>query len=74
MYLYFKRFALEARQSGVKKYGAKAIFERLRWHVMIERRGDDFKINNNYVSRYVRLLIGEHPEFNSFFSTRSLKL
>lgn len=73
VYLYFKKFAKKAMTSGLKKYGAKAIFERIRWHFTIDVVSEDFKINNNYVSRYVRKLIDECPEFKSFFETRTLK-
>lgn len=73
VYVYFKKFAVEAMQAGLTKYGAKAIFERIRWQIRIEMKGADFKINNNYVSRYVRKLICECPEFIRFFETRVLK-
>lgn len=70
VYALFKKYALELRESGVNRYGVKAIFERVRWHFAVEVKGDKFKINNNYPSCYVRLLISEDPTFREFFSTR----
>lgn len=66
----FKRYAFEVKRTGRPRYSVQAIFERIRWHVAIETRGDDFKINNNYRACYARLLILEHPEFAGFFVTR----
>lgn len=73
IYEQFKKFALQVKESGKQRYGAKAVFERIRWFFDIETKGDTFKINNNYVSRYVRKLIKEMPEFNDFFATRELR-
>lgn len=73
IYMMFKRYALEAYQSGCKRIGAKAIMERIRWDRMITTRGDTFKINNNFASRYVRKLISESPYFNDLFEVRGLK-
>ncbi len=69
--LYLK-FARQVRQAGFKRYGTKAITERIRWYVDVETKGDTFKINDNYHSCYARLLIVSYPEeFENFFETRS---
>lgn len=70
IYELFKRFAMEAKSNGMEHFGAAAICERIRWHVAVERRNDEFKVNNNYRSCYTRLLILDHPEFSDFFQTR----
>jgi len=69
IYELFKRFANEVKVSGRRYYGAKAIMEKIRWEVNIERKGD-FKCNDHYTSCYVRLLISEDPRFKDFFETR----
>jgi hypothetical protein len=70
----FKRFAEEVKRRGFDTYSAKAIFERVRWHISFETISEDgFKLNNNYTSRYARLLVLEVPEFDGFFRTRTLK-
>jgi len=66
------RFVNEAKASGREHYSINAIFERIRWHMDIETTGDEFKLNNNYRSRYVRLLEKEHPEYEGFFFKRAL--
>lgn len=69
----FQKFARRAKQAGFKRFGAKAIMERVRWEVYIEDPSDEqFKINNNYTSRYVRLLEKTNPEFKGFFEKRTL--
>lgn len=35
--------------------------------------GETFKANNNFRSRYVRLIIRDHPELEDFFELRELK-
>ncbi len=50
-------------------YGGKAIFERIRWHLEVEK-GEDFKINNSYISCYVRILIERDSSFKRFFEVR----
>lgn len=73
VYELFKRFAQELRAAGRPHYGAKAILERVRWHYATSSASaEEFKINNNYTSRYARLLIAECPEFADFFETRRL--
>jgi hypothetical protein len=74
VYALFKRFAFELRRAGRGRYGAKSIMERIRWHLATSGPdAEGFKLNNIMTSRYVRLLIREHPEFDGFFETRALK-
>lgn len=67
----FKKYARELKNAGRMNYGSGAIFERIRWHLAVETRGDEFKLNNNYRSCYSRLFVHEHPEFTGFFRTRT---
>jgi hypothetical protein len=64
------RFALEAKNGGFGKYGIRPIIERARWHSRIETKGDDFKINNDYCSRYARLMMENEQHLRGFFETR----
>jgi len=73
IYRLFEKFASEVIAAGHRHYGAAAIFERIRWHEMIETKNSDFKLNNNYRSCYARLLIFYRPEFKDFFETRSTR-
>jgi hypothetical protein len=67
----FREYCHQLRAAGRNQYGAKAVMERIRWHLEVETRGDDFKINNNYSSCYARLLLTQEPAFRSFFHVRS---
>jgi hypothetical protein len=68
------RFAREIKGSGIRHYGIGAIFERMRWHFLVEQKNREFKLNNNYRSRYVRLLETTYPdEFRDFFNKREMK-
>ena len=66
------RLARQVRSRG-RKVGIKTLWERMRWSFEIEI-GTDWKLNNNFTSRYARLMIEKYPtEFSGFFETRELK-
>ena len=68
----FKKFALQAISTGREHYSSNAIFERIRWHVEIENRGDEVKLNNNFRAYYARLFHLAHLEYDGFFRNRKL--
>ena len=68
----FAKLALEVKARG-KRVGSKLIMERLRWDYIMTTDGDEFKINNNYSSRYARLAMETYPELEGFFQTRELR-
>ena len=73
VYEQFKEAAIQMRQAGRAHFGAKCIMEYVRFQTAVH--GTDpqgFKINNNYTSRYVRLLETEHPAFKGFFAKRTI--
>lgn len=67
------RLANEAKEAGREQYSMSAIFQRLRWYRQIEKKEQDFKLNDGFSSRYARLLESLYPEFRGFFAKRSLK-
>ncbi len=74
VYEAFKKYAFAAINGGRKKYSAKSILERVRWHLNFEIVGDEtYKNNNNYTSRYARLFIQDYPEHKDFFEFREIK-
>jgi hypothetical protein len=66
----FERFALDAA-SRERRFGVKALAERVRWECMISRDGNDWKINNSYVSTIARELVRRHPELLEFIEFRT---
>ena len=73
VYEFIKRFALEAKMSGRRHFGIAAVIERARWEMDIETVGDERKINNDFRSRYARLLMANEPELAGFFRVRDLR-
>lgn len=74
VYEYLVRLAFEAYDRGFRHYGIGALWERMRWHFQIEKGMDEeFKLNNNFRSRYARKIIAEHPVLEDFFELRCLR-
>lgn len=70
----FEKFAREIKRSGFKRYSMRTIMHRVRWHIDVDTiRDNQFKMNNNYSSRYARLLVRLNREFEGFFHTRKLR-
>lgn len=67
------QLALSMKNSGRKKYGMKGLFEVLRWNYNITTRGEEFKMSNDFTSRYARLIMDVEPELDGFFDTRPLR-
>jgi hypothetical protein len=74
VYELFRRFAHQLWSRGFRKYSADAIIHQIRWTVALDRGPDEqFKISNNYVTWYARMLIHNEPQFKNFFSIRELR-
>lgn len=72
----FRLLAVKLKAKGVERWGAKSLWEVLRWELAVESNApvSDYKLNNSYVSRMARKLMQEEPEdFAGFFETRKLK-
>jgi len=66
----FERIALDLIATGIRRYGAKAIFEVIRYYHTVNTNENDFKVNNNFTADYARKFAEEHPEHKDFFSFR----
>ena len=69
----FESMTEDCINRGFHRIGIGMLFELLRWQYGAVTRGDEFRLNNNFRSRYVRLLIEEHPEWEPVFETRTLR-
>jgi hypothetical protein len=67
----FERLALEVAARGFRRYSARAIAHRLRWHHHIEKGNREFAINNNWTAGLARWFHARHPDLSSFFETRA---
>ena len=63
----------QAKEAGRKRIGIKMLFEVLRWNRFLKTSQEEFKLNNNYHSRYVRIILQQHPEFKGMFELRRIK-
>lgn len=65
------RFADELRPG--RRYGMKALFERVRWELAVQTASDTgLLLNNSYTAYYARLVILLRPALAGVFQTRRL--
>jgi hypothetical protein len=59
----FVRFSIEACHAGRKRYSARCVMERIRWHVDVETRGAgvELKLNDHYAPYYARMFQAKFP-------------
>lgn len=82
----FNLIVKEARlalKQGMDKFSVRQICEYVRWHIQLHTKDDPmfskskgekvkFKINNDYSSRYARLLLERYPEFAGKIELREI--
>lgn len=75
VFVLLERFTKQAVDRGRTKLGIRMLWERVRWEVYIntDDPNSEYKINDHYHSRYVRLLVEEHPEWDGLFELRRLR-
>lgn len=66
--------ALAAKAAGVHRLGMSLLVGRVRWERMITTSSDDgFKVNNDYLASYARLLMATYPVLQGMFELRQRK-
>ena len=69
----FVKFTKDRIDKGFTNYGAKAIFERIRWET--DQASEDgknrFKMGNNFPAFYARRFMKIFPEHEGFFRLRT---
>jgi DNA repair photolyase len=68
----FEQFTLQLIQSGRRHYSSDAVFQRIRWQIDIETRGEAVKLNDHYRAYYARMFEAKHPSHERFFRNRKL--
>lgn len=58
---------------GHRRCGIKMLMEVLRFDLGTSTDTADFKLNNNYSSRYARLIAEREPDLAGMFETRKLR-
>lgn len=74
VYALLCRFSRQLREVGYEHGGIGMIWERMRWEVATgSKDAAGFKLNNNFRSRYARLIHRQEPDLDGFFETRELR-
>lgn len=74
VYRRLRLFARQAKRAGARRIGMKLLWERLRWYSRVETKGEEpFQLNNDFTSRYARLLEKQEPDLAELFETRELR-
>jgi len=73
VYAALVRLARQANQQGRERGGMKMLWEVMRWErYLVTDDPTGFKLNNNYTSRYARLIMESEEDLAGFFETREL--
>jgi hypothetical protein len=67
------KLAYQCTRSGRKIIGIALLYEKLRWDYMIQTDGADYKLPNNYASRYARKIMAENEGLEGIFRISSLR-
>ncbi|WP_406738584.1 hypothetical protein OG365_24515 [Streptomyces sp. NBC_00853] len=70
---HLEKLVQDAIGKGFQRIGIGMLFELLRYRYGEATRGDEFRLNNDFRSRYVRELIGARPDWADLFETRALR-
>ena len=76
VYERFRMLAIKVKVKGYDRWGAKSLWEVLRWDLALNTNASATqpKLNNNFTSRMARKLMHDMPEdFEGFFELRRLK-
>lgn len=57
---------------GHQRVGMKMLWEVVRWDSMLSTNGVPWKLNNNFSSRYARLIEEREPDLHGVFEKREL--
>lgn len=73
VYAEFKTFAARIKATGRKKYSGWVIIQAIRWSRDVQTTGDVFKVNNDFIALYGRLLMVHDPAYRTFLELRQMK-
>jgi hypothetical protein len=75
VYLALESLAADLIKRGRRRIGVRMLWETVRWQYTRATTDptSEFRANDHYHSRYVRLLIDNHPDWADVFATRELR-
>lgn len=65
--------AKQWHSAGHSRCSIDMLYHLMRWDTGIKTGGDTFRLNNNFTSRYARMIMDNNEELSGFFETRVLK-
>ena len=66
----FCRVALDMIDRGVGRYSADGIGHILRWEAIVQSKGEEYRVNNSYLSRMGDEFVRRYPQHEGFFERR----
>lgn len=66
------RMTEQLMAAGQDKTSMKMLFEVIRWKRLVRTQHSDFLLNNNFTSRYTRILQEKRPDLAHMFDTRRI--
>jgi len=74
VYDHLVRLAHQAKRRGHQKIGIGLLWEVMRWERSMQTIDPEgFKLNNNWRSRYARMIMQREPALEGFFELRELQ-
>lgn len=67
----FVQFTFEMINKGRTRYGARGVFERIRWETALQTTDPVYKLNDHWTPYYARKFHAVYPEHDGFFALRS---
>ena len=73
VYILIVKYARELKARGHILYSMDAILHRIRWHYQAEKDViEEFKMINDFTSRYARVVMEREPDLEGFFKLHKL--
>jgi hypothetical protein len=69
----FLDLSFQVYKLGYRKYSAWTVLTAIRFQMDLTTKGEEFKINNDYVALYARKFIQQYPFMVDFFVLRQMK-
>ena len=70
----FQAITFDLIRRKIEHYGAKAVFEVIRFRRIRHYGEREFKVNNNLTAYYARKFVQLHPEHKDFFEFRKARI
>jgi hypothetical protein len=75
VYTELVRLARKAKAKGKTRLSMRMLWEALRYNLTLAIEGDgEYRLNNNHVARYARLVVEQEPDLAGLFELRGVKV